>query len=207
MPTLADIRSRLRTDLDDATSAIWSDADLDRHLGRALREISKWLPQEKTTTLTSTPGSRDLSLSTLTDRIAIEAVEWPVGNYPRSYVRFSAWQTTLTLLVDGPPSGAESVKVYWHAQHTLDGTGTTLGSGEEELLALGAAGFAFLQQAAAATNMLNTGGATTDRDYRAEGNDALREFRSELRRRQGVRRRKMYVPAEPLPSQSSDPGP
>jgi hypothetical protein len=206
VPTLADIRTRLRTDLDDSTSAIWSDADLDRHLSRALRELSAKLPQQKKTTLVTTPGSRDLSLTTLTDRVEIEAVEYPTLNYPQTFVRFSVWVTTLTLLIDGTPA-TENVFVYWTAQHVLDGSGTTLPSAEEELLALGAGGFALLQQAASGVNTLNTGGANVDRDYRSQGLDALREFRKRLNERRGIRRRELYEPAEPLPSQSTDPGP
>jgi len=206
VPTLSDIRARLRLDLDDGASAIWADADLDRHISRALRELSAKLPQQKKSTLVTTPGSRDLALTTLTDRIEIEAVEYPTLNYPQTFVRFSVWVATLTLLIDGVP-GTENVFVYWTAQHVLDGSGTTLPSAEEELLALGAAGYALMQQAASGVNTLNTGGANVDRDYGSQGREALREFRRELQRRRGIRRRELYEPAEPLPSQSTDPGP
>ena len=59
--------------------------------------------------LTTTADSRDLSLSTLTNLISIEVVEYPTGKYPPIYVQSSVWADTLTLLVDSAPAGSETV--------------------------------------------------------------------------------------------------
>ena len=68
-----------------------------------MREFSLAVPLEAKSTLATTAGSRDLSISSLTDLVAIEAVEYPAGEYPPSYVRHSIWLTTLTLLIDKTP--------------------------------------------------------------------------------------------------------
>lgn len=213
MPTtLTTIRDRVRQDLhdEDASNYRWTNAVLDRHIARALRELSHALPREQKTTLTTTAGSRDLSIASLTDLVRIVAGEYPTGKYPPIYVQFSLWQTTLTLLIDGAPAGAESVNVYWHQLHTLDATSSTLETWAEDLLATGAAGYAAQDWASFATNRVNVGGEDTYRFYKDFAQGALRTFRSELQRlgRLGhLRTADLYVPAAPRPSQSTDPGP
>ncbi len=64
------IRDAVRQDLHDEGDERWTDAVLDRHIGRAALEYSLHAPREQKTTLTTTAGSRDLSTSTLTDLIA-----------------------------------------------------------------------------------------------------------------------------------------
>src|SRR3989337_900717 len=103
MPTtIATIRARVRQDLHDEDSASyrWTDAELDRHIGRAVGELSLTAPLEAKTTLTTTAGSRELSLVLLADIVAVEAVESPAGDSPPSYARFSRWAGALTLLVE-----------------------------------------------------------------------------------------------------------
>ncbi len=54
MTTLPDIRDRVRSDLRDldADAARWSDAELDRHISRALADVSLAAPAEATTIVT-----------------------------------------------------------------------------------------------------------------------------------------------------------
>ena len=84
MTTIADIRARLRKDLhdEDALNYRWTDGELDRHIQHTVREFSLAVPLEAKTTLATTAGSRDLSISGLTDLVAIEAVEYPTGELP-----------------------------------------------------------------------------------------------------------------------------
>ena len=105
MPTIDDLRDRLRIELhdEDAGAYRWEDAVLDRHLLRAARELSFAWPREQKTALTTTAGSRDLSLSSLTDLVRVYAVEFPVGRYPASYVAHSVFAGTLTLLTEQAP--------------------------------------------------------------------------------------------------------
>jgi len=206
---LNQMRTRLRRDLhdEDATSYRWSDAELDRHIDRALREFSQAVPQKSKATLT-TSASRELSLSTLSGLIVIEAVEYPVDKYPPAYVRFSRWGDTLTLLVDGVPTAGESVYIYYGKLHTLDATTSTIPPHLEDLVATGAAGYAAVEWASYATNRVNVGGPATWQHYLTWGQERLAAFRRGLaRERRRLRRRQLYRPAEPPASQTTDWGP
>ncbi|MBI4499420.1 MAG: hypothetical protein HY689_16150 [Chloroflexi bacterium] len=213
MPTtLSTLRAAVRRDLhdEDATSYRWTDAVLDRHLERAVREFSLALPREATATLTTTAGSRDLSLAALTDLMAVEAVEYPVGQYPRSYVRFAVWGSTLTLLLDSAPAGAENVAVYYGKLHTLDAASSTLPVHLEEVVATGAAAYAALEWASFATNRVNVGGADVWRQYLVWGQERLAAFARSLARygrKHAVRARRLYRPAMPGASRTTDWGP
>ena len=212
MLTLPQALARLRRDLGDTDplNETWPDEALERHIDRALSELSRAIPRELKTSLQATPGSRDLSVATLTARTKIVAVEWPVGVYPPEYRRWSLWQDTLTLLVDAPPAAADSINVYWHANHTIDPAGTTLPEWAEELLLTGAAGYAAQEAGTRLTNQVNQGGHDVARMYAAQADAALKTFRSELRRLSpagSLRTSTLYVPAASIPTQNSDPGP
>lgn len=210
---LAASRALVRIDLHDEDSANyrWTDATLARHIAQAVKELSQEIPVENKTTLDATADSRDLSVSTLTGLIAIEAVEHPVGNDPKTYTRFSLWGTTLTLLGDTIPSTTgEDVYVYWHGPHTLSTSATTVPTWCDDLVALGAAALAAIEWASYATNRVNTGGDATWKQYLDWGNTNLAHFRSEIRRlgrRGSLRSATLYTPAEPKQSQTQGPGP
>ena len=210
--TLTTIRARVRQDLhdEDSSNYRWTDAVLERHIARALRELSNAIPREQKTTLSTSAGSRDLSISSLTDMVRVVAVEYPTGQYPPLYVGYSIWQTTLTLLIDDAPGGAEDVNVYWHRLHTLDSSTSTLDASNEDILVPGAAGYAALDWASFASNRVNVGGEATYRYYKDFADTALAFFHGELRRvglSGCVRTNQLYSPALPKPSQNTDPGP
>lgn len=209
---LSDMRARLRKDLhdEDSQNYRWTDTELERHIGRAVRELSLAVPLEAKANLTTTAGSREISLSSLSGLVAIEAVEYPVGKYPPLYARFSVWGDTLTLLIDKTPGSGESVYVYHGKLHTLDASGSTVPQHLEDLVATGAAAYAALEWASFATNRVNLGGAETWRNYLVWGQDRLAEFARGLARagrKNAVRARQLYRPAEPKPSQTTDWGP
>jgi hypothetical protein len=195
MTTLADIRARVRQDLHDEDSGayLWTDNVLDRHLAHAINDYSLDAPQEQKSTLTTTAGSRDISVASLTDLIAIERVEWPAGEFPPRFVGFSQWQDTITLDVVSPPAGVEDVNVYWTKKHAVSGT-LTLPAEHEDLVAAGAVGYAALDRETLAINKINLGGDVWGR-YAALGKERLDRFRAELRRlgrNNTVRQRRMY---------------
>ena len=194
---LNDMRSRIRKDLhdEDSQNYRWTDSELNRHIDHALRELSLSCPLETKATLSTTAGSRDLSLSSISDLVEIEAVEYPVGNYPPSYVRFSAWADTLTLLMDSLPGDSEDVYVYSGKLHTLNADTSTLPAKLEDLVALGAAAHASIEWASFATNRVNLGGAETWRNYLTWGQDRLADFMKGLAkysRKNTVRVRRLY---------------
>ncbi len=194
---LTDMRSRIRKDLhdEDSQNYRWTDSDLDRHIDHAVRELSLSSPLEAKATLSTTAESRDLSLSSLSDLVEIEAVEYPVGDYPPSYVRFSVWSDTLTLLIDSLPGDSEGVYVYYGKLHTLNADTSTIPAKLEDLAALGAAAYAAIEWASFATNRVNLGGAETWRNYLTWGEDRLAEFMKGLAkhsRKNTVRVRRLY---------------
>ncbi|TMB98180.1 MAG: hypothetical protein E6J42_06580 [Chloroflexi bacterium] len=209
LPTM---RARLRKDLhdEDALNYRWTDGELDRHTQNAVREFSLALPLEAKTALTATPGSRDLSISSLSDLVAIEAVEHPAGKYPPVYVRYSVWLNTLTLLIDSAPAAADTVNVYHTKLHTIDVTSSTVPSRFEDVIAAGAAGYAALEWASFSTNRVNAGGRDVWREYLAWGRERLADFQRGLARhgrRNAVRVRRLYAPAADPSDQSTVVGP
>ena len=179
---LSEMRIRVRQDLRDLEEADyrWSDAELDRHIGHSVRELGLAVPLEARTALTTSAGSRELSIGSLTDLVAIEAVEYPADAYPPAHVPFKLWGDTLTLLVDSPPSGGERVNVYYGRLHTLNATSSTIPASLEELVAIGAEGYAALEWASFATNRVNVGGADVWRHFRDWGGQRLASFRKGL---------------------------
>jgi hypothetical protein len=184
MATLGSIRAAVRRDLHDEepTSYRWTDEVLNRHIQRAVREVGQRAPRERKTTLLTTPGSRDLSIASLSERLQVVAVEWPAGLWPRQIVRHQVHGDTLTLLVDVAPAAEEPVFVYWTSLHTVDATTSTLPAQLEEVVASGAAGYAALEQTFFTTNRVNVGGRTVPLDFRKLAEERIGAFQAELKR-------------------------
>jgi len=181
---LTDITARIRKDLhdEDSQNYRWTDSELSRHIDRAVRELSLSCPLEAKAILTTNAESRDISISSLTDLVDIEAVEYPVGNYPPCYTRFSLWNDILTLLTDSLPVDSEDVYVYYGKLHTLTTDSSTIPPKLEDLIATGAAAYAAIEWASFATNRVNVGGADVWRNYLTWGQDRLADFMKGLAR-------------------------
>ncbi|HEY7466527.1 MAG TPA: hypothetical protein VIB47_07520 [Dehalococcoidia bacterium] len=181
--TRDDLLARLRVELhdEDSDNYRWEDATLERHIDRAVRELSQVWPREQLTTLQTSAGSRDVDLTgELEDLVRVEAVEWPVGEYPPSYVQWSVYRTTLTLLVDSEPTEAADLNVYWGSLHLCDGSQSTVPAVAEDAVVMGASGYAALEWANFAINRANLAGTAAVDDYRAYGNAQLRRFQELL---------------------------
>ncbi len=204
---LGQMRARVRRDLhdEDASSYRWTDDELNRHMDRAVRELSGTLPREGIATLATSAGSRELSVASLADLVQVEAVEYPTGKYPARYVQFSLWGVALTLLVDQAPSAGEEVRVYYGRVHTLDATTSTIPPQLEDLVAMGAEGYAALEWASYATNRVNSGGPEVWHQYLTWGQEQLARFHqrlAQLSKRASLRALRLYSPAHHRPSQS-----
>ncbi len=208
---LTEMRALVRRDLhdEDDDSYRWTDDELDRHITRAVREFSGYIPYERRVTLSTTAGSREMDISGVTDRIMVAAVEYPVDNFPRRYQPFSLWGDTLTVLGDEVPDGSDAY-LYYGKLHTLETGSSTVPDQYEDLIAVGAGGFAAMEWAVYATNRVNVGGTVTPGEFLTWGNQKLRHFRNELKRlgrRNRVRIGSLYTPYYPAVSQSTDYGP
>ncbi len=208
---LTEMRAIVRRDLHDEDTANyrWSDDEIDRHITHTVREFSEAIPCEQRATLETTTGSREIDISSLTNRVMVQAVEYPTGRFPRSYQRFSLWADSICLLGDEIPDGSDAY-IYYGKLHTLDESSSTVPGHLEDIIASGAGGHAAMEWATFAINRVNIGGDTTARDFLGWGKEKLRYFREELRRlgrRNRARLSQLYQPARPAKSKTTDYGP
>jgi hypothetical protein len=208
---LTEMRNTVRRDLhdEDDSNYRWTNDELDRHIAHAVNEFSEAIPYEQKATKATTSGSREIDISTITDRIMVEAVEYPVGRFPKWYQRFALWADTITLLGDELPDGSDAY-IYYGKLHTLDSETSTIPAKHEDLIAAGACGYAAVEWAVYAINRVNIGGTPTPRELLDWGKEKLGHFRKELRRlgrRNRARVRSLYTPYYPPISQATDYGP
>ena len=87
---LSSMRTLVRRDLkdEDNSSYRWQDDEIDRAIQRAVAELSRCAPREMKTTIATTDSSREISISSLTERVSVDRLEFPAGNTPRSFQRF-----------------------------------------------------------------------------------------------------------------------
>ena len=192
---LTEMLTLVRRDLkDEATPYRWSDAELTRHIERALKELSERVPLTAQATLATTADSREIDISSLADRIMVRAVEYPVDEFPKRYQRFSIWADTLTLLGDDVPDGS-NVDIYYGKLHTLDATTSTIPTKYEDLVATGASGYAAVQMSIYSTDKVTVGGTISPREFLIWGNERLRAFKDSLKRlgrRQRIRTQQLF---------------
>jgi hypothetical protein len=208
---LSDMRAVVRRDLHDEDSGNyrWSNDELDRHIAHAVRDFSEAIPYEQKETLATTEGSREIDISAITNRIMVQAIEYPIDKFPQIYQRFSLWADTITLLGDEVPDGSNAY-IYYGKLHTLDAESSTIPSHLEDLIATGACGYAAVEWAAFAINRVNVGGTITPGEFMDWGKEKLSYFRQELKRlsrRNRARISQLYKPAHPVASQTTDYGP
>ena len=208
---LTEMRTIVRRDLhdEDASNYRWTNDELDRHIAHAVKELSEAIPYEQKATKATTSGSREIDISSITNRIMVEAVEYPVDKFPNRYQRFSLWADILTLLGDEVPDGSNAY-IYYGKLHTLDADTSTIPAVYEDLIAAGACGYAAVEWAIYAVNRVNVGGIPTPEEFLTWSREKLNYFKAELKRlgrRNRVRIRSLYRPYYPPVSKSTDYGP
>ena len=190
---LADMRALVRRDLmDESEAARFTDDQIDRAIARALIELSKYKPQEMMSTLETVSGSYEVDISSLTDRISIDKVEFPIDQSPRQYVRFAVYADTLTLLdIQGD---GNDCNIYWSSPHSLTAEASTIPTHLENLVALGATAYAALSISQYSTDKANYGGENVDRDYLYWAKGRLMDFEAQLKKlKRKVKTNVMYL--------------
>jgi len=178
--------TRIRQDLSDSTSPpLLSSSDLDRHVDHAVRDLALVAPLDLLLSATLTPGSRSVDLTaTLSpyQLARLEGVEWPTGQYPQEFVQFNLFQMQLTLLVEAVPSAADTINLYAKVSPVVtDTAGTsTLPPRYDDIVALGAAGYAAQELATRLMNQINIGGPAVWEHYIALSEKLLADFGTEL---------------------------
>ena len=208
---LTEMRTIVRRDLhdEDASNYRWTNDELERHIAHAVKDLSEAIPYQQKAIKATTSGSREVDISTVTDRVMVEAIEYPADQFPKRYQRFALWGDTVTLLGDEVPDGSNAY-IYYGKLHTLDASSSTIAARHEDLIAGGACGYAALEWAVYAINRVNVGGTHTPKELLNWGQEKLEYFRRELRRlgrRNRVRIRSLYKPYYPPESESTDYGP
>ncbi len=208
---LSDMRAIVRRDLhdEDANNYRWTNDEMDRHIAHAVKDLSEALPLEQKATKATTSSSREIDISTITNRIMVEAVEYPVDKFPKRYQRFSLWGDTLALLGDEVPDGSNAY-IYYGKLHALSAESSTLPVQHEDLIAAGACGYAAVEWAVFAINQVNVGGIPTPREFLNWGREKLKYFKQELKRlgrRNRARTSQLYKPYYQPVSKSTDYGP
>lgn len=194
---ISEMLTLVRRDLhdEDPNNYQWSDDELTRHINRAVKELSERVPLLAKATLPTASGSRQVDISSLTNRVMVQAVEYPVDKSPPRYQWFSIWGDTLTIVGGDEPNG-DNCYIYYGVLHTLDADGSTIPGEYQDLVATGAGGYAAIEWAAFAINRVNIGGTTTPREYRAWGGERLAAFRERLKRlgrRHKIRSHQLFV--------------
>jgi hypothetical protein len=206
---LSEMRTMVRRDLkdEDSQNYRWTNDELDRYIDHALRDFSQALPREQKSDIATTAGSREIDISLLTNRVIVFAVEYPIGKFPPLYQRFSLYQDTITLLGDEVPDGSDA-RIFYGKLHTLDASSSTIPSQHEDIVAIGAEGYALVEWAAYSINRVSLGGEETPQQFRVRGEELLRQFKRESARlKSRLRPRQLYRPATTPVSKTTDWGP
>jgi hypothetical protein len=208
---LNEMKTLIRRDLrdEDATDYRWSDNELERHIAHAVEEASETVPGEQKSIIATISGSRDIDISSLADRVVVQAVEYPVGKFPPRYRRFSLWGDTLTLQSEELPNGGNAC-IYYGKLHTLHSQACTIPAYLEDLIISGASGYAAVEWAIFSTNRVNAGGSDASANFLIRGTEKLKYFTEELKRlgrRHRTRLNQLYKPHYPITSKTTDYGP
>ena len=138
---LNEMISALRKELKDPAGERWTDEELRRHIERALREVSLFSPLEAYETLEVQGGGVELGDSG--EVVGVEAVEYPVGENPPSFIPFKFWGGRITFDEEIPDG--EVVGVFLLKVHRITPEGSTLPPPLEELVLKGASAYASLE--------------------------------------------------------------
>ena len=185
----SDFETRIRQDLSDSGSpSLLSSADIDRHIDHAVRDLALVAPLDLLLTATLTPNSRNVDLTSTLSGVTLlrlDAVEWPTGQYPQEFVQFNLFgdvDPVLTLLVEQAPTSADTINLYAKvAPVVTSSSGTsTLPPRYDDIVALGAAGYAAQELATRLMNTINVGGPIVWEHYLTLSTQLLSDFGQEL---------------------------
>jgi len=127
-------------------------------------------------------GFKDLNISSITDLLGVDEVEYKTRMTPRNPRNFTVFGDILTLDISFTPTDGDEVFVYCHKLHQLTESSSTLKPQLERLLVLGVAGKAAIAKAQSHINKVNIGGGRTAVDLHNWGLAKLALYRAGLDR-------------------------
>lgn len=117
---LTDMRTRVRQDLKDTDPANyrWSNDEIKGAVERVVREFSLAHPDEEQTSIATTPDSREIDITSLTDLLKVFSVEFPTDCVPPCYEPFDFFNDKLYFTeIEGD---GENANVRWGRSYHLD---------------------------------------------------------------------------------------
>ncbi len=133
--TEAQLISRISTALNDVATAVWGTATVSAQMALDVLLISDYMPQLVKGTVAFAGTARELSLTSFSDLLAVEEVEFPIDQHPKRYVNFSKRGSSVILDTYQPSvSSADTAYVWYSAPHTVSGTVTNTLDREQELI-------------------------------------------------------------------------
>ncbi len=214
MTALSDMRTVVRRDLHDEDPAAYryTDNSVDRAIALALAEYNKVKPYTTKQDLATVADSYDIDIDTLLSPVEIYAIEFPIGNRPATYQPFMratlSGDKSLRMLGSKIGDGTNA-RIWYGREHLTSGT-WTIDAADEFIIAIGATAYAYESY----VGFTSTPVAGTDvaqflpsGDIRAQAARLKAEFRKHLNRLRRIRTARLFTPAEPFRSQTTDWGP
>jgi len=177
---LTEMRARVREDLQDtdAQNYRWTDDEVDGAITRVVIEYSLHAPIEQQTDIATTDGDTELDISSLTGRLEIESVEFPIGQSPKYYQRTDYWAGQLYMQDEGD---GEDARVKWLKKHTLTAESTTISTEHEEIIVLGATGYLAMSASAYTVDRASIAGRHATINFKAWGKERLDRYDKKLK--------------------------
>ena len=176
--------------LKDSANDYWSAAEIQDAIEWAIAEYSYRMKRRLKATMDDVDGSREYDLSSITGLIDVTKVWWPYDStdpdHPPNWVPwYMLDDDTLYLDVDTEPDGTQVIRIFYTAQHTLDGldaaSSTSIDDMGCELLIVGAAGRCVLMKSRDVIDAINVSSDVTG-DWESWGRARLKEFYDSLGR-------------------------
>jgi len=192
---LTEMRARVREDLQDTDSENyrWTDDEVDGAIDRVVTEYSLHAPIEQQDDIATTEDDTELDISTLTDLLGIESVEFPIGQTPKYLQRTEYWAGHLYMEDEGNGNDA---RVRWTKKHTLTAESSTVPTEHEEIIVLGATGYLAMSAAAYTVDRATIAGHYGTISYKAWGKERLDRYDKKLKavsRTNRVIQRQLYT--------------
>lgn len=177
---LTEMRTRVREDLQDTAAANyrWTNDQVDGAIERVVREFSLAYPQMESTDIATTDGSREIDISSLEGLIAVESVEFPIGEDPPCCQRVELWKTTLYMQDKG---NGDDARVRWYKDHTLTAEASPIPTQFEEIIVLGATGYLAASASAYTADRASIAGKWATINFLKWGQERLELYEKKLK--------------------------
>jgi len=173
---LTEMRARVREDLQDTDSNNyrWTDDEVDGAIRRAVDEYSMRCPIQMLDDIPTTPADNELDISSLTDLLTIESIEFPIGYR-------QLWQYWAGRVFMQDNGNGDNARVRWLKKHTITAQGSTIPVHHDEIIILGATGYLAMSASAATVDRAFIAGRYGTTSYRDWARERLERFDKKLK--------------------------